>query len=478
MRWAAIVLCVLLTLSLTGAQGHALFQEPSQAQDPEETLGIDRLHLTLHNTLGLPGLTLRLGRDAVTLGPIGLLLDEDFYVFFALGEWGQPGVGLPVGQCQSHTHRGGSVMVNRIRRAFVCTLIVAGLMAGSIGPASPVPVQASFDAALPAPQAQSNLAPIKTYLTGKVAELRRQTTELKGVGDRYYTRARQAGFNYPAWWRSNRTQIITMINDARRAWMAASPLYEQMEGIVAGVPSLAEFDVILDAGAAQGEDGEVVPFDLTLPNGRVLRKPGNLFGVTESTLWGTFPAYAVPSVQADFNGNGRIDFGEALPEANVLKSATEALDRYTGELAVAAEKWQPTVSDAFTALVVMVPTMSEYFESWKHSRFVMGAASTQRDFVAISRLADIQDILGGLEVVYGGVEPLVRSIDSTAAGQVAQRLKALREFVASIHRQERAGKRYTPEEADILGAETQTRATAITGQISQAAARLNIKVQQ
>jgi hypothetical protein len=329
-----------------------------------------------------------------------------------------------------------------------------------------------------APQAHGNLAPIKAYLTAKVVDLRRQTTELQGLSDRYYSRAQQGGFNYPALWRSNRTQIVSLVRDARRTWMEASPLYEQMEGIVAGVPALAEFDIVLDAGVAAGEDGDVVPFDLTLPNGRILRKPGNLFGVTESALWGTFPAYTVSAVRADFNGNGKIEFGEALPDANVLKAASEALDRYAGELAAAAAKWQPTTSDAFTALVVMVPTMSEYFESWKHSRFLMGAASTQRDFVAISRLADIQDILGGLEVVYGGVEPLVRSVDSTSAGQIGQRLRDLRAFVAGIHRQERAGKRFKPEDADTLGAEAQARATAITGQVSQAAARLNIRVQQ
>ena len=50
--------------------------------------------------------------------------------------------------------------------------------------------------------------------------------------------------------------------------------------MVAGVPSLAQYDIILDAGAAGSEGGEnVVPFDLALPDGRVLAKPGNLFGV-------------------------------------------------------------------------------------------------------------------------------------------------------------------------------------------------------
>ena len=42
------------------------------------------------------------------------------------------------------------------------------------------------------------------------------------------------------------------------------------------------------------------------------------------------------------------------------------------ELDAAARKWEPTLQDALTALVVMTPTMSEYFEAWKNSRFVAG----------------------------------------------------------------------------------------------------------
>ena len=44
----------------------------------------------------------------------------------------------------------------------------------------------------------------------------------------------------------------------------------------------------------------------------------------------------------------------------------------------------------------MTPTMSEYFEAWKNSRFVAGAKAEEQGFVAASRLQDIADILGGL----------------------------------------------------------------------------------
>jgi hypothetical protein len=327
--------------------------------------------------------------------------------------------------------------------------------------------------------ARVDLGGIKTYLTGKTAELTQYTEQLKSLGADYYDLAKAANFDYAALWQSQSAQVKQIIEDARAAWKTASPLYEQMEGIVAGTPSLADYDVILDAGASGAEDPDnAVPFDLTLPDGRVLSKPGNLFGVTEAALWGTYADFTARNASADFDADGQIEFGEALPEANVFKAATEMLDEYTARLRAAAQTWQPTESDAFTALVVMVPTMSEYFDSWKNSRFVLGEGSTQRDFVAISRLADIQDILSSLQVVFQNIGPLVQTSDAAQGQQIAQQLADLKAFVAEVYQQEQSGKRFTPEEADLLGAEAQNRATAITGQIAQVAAKLNIAVQE
>jgi hypothetical protein len=325
-------------------------------------------------------------------------------------------------------------------------------------------------------RAGADLQGIKAYLNGKGAELKESTAGLKSASDRYYSLAQNAGFDYAALWSTQPDEARQAIEAARRAWIAASPLYEQMEGIVAGTPSLAEYDLILDAGASGQEDPQnAVPFDLTLPDGRVLPKPGNLFGVTESALWGTFEDYG-SGVPADWDGDGSLEFAETLPDAGVLKAASDALDDYTTRMLAAISAWEPSETDAFTALVVMVPTMSEYFDSWKNSRFVMGEESGQRDFVVISRLSDIQDILSSLQVVYTGVSPLIESEDPALSARIEQDLAELKDFVAGVYSEEQQGKNYTPEEADILGAETQNRATAIAGQISQVAARLNIEI--
>lgn len=359
-------------------------------------------------------------------------------------------------------------MIRPLRLRVMVLFVLWALVACSQAPSAPPPS--------PTAAATTDLSGIKAYLLGQTRALTAAAAELQASSDRYYALAKDTNFDYNALWTTRRQESIAAIEAARAAWIKASPIYEKMEGIVAGTPSLSQFDVDLDAGAVGAEDPDnAVSFDLTLPDGRTLPKPGNLFGVTEGALWGTEPAFA-SEVAADWNGDGVIAFGEALPDANVLKAGVDMLAQMANDLHTAAEAWTPTQSDAFTALVVMVPTMSEYFGSWRDSRFVLGDASTQRDFNVISRLADIQDILGGLEIVYAQVRPRVESVDKAQAEQIATGLRDLKAFVGDIYAQEQNGKRFTPEEADTLGAEAQNRATAITGQISQVAGILGVKI--
>ena len=328
-----------------------------------------------------------------------------------------------------------------------------------------------------AASAQTGLDSIKSYLSSKTELLVSQTAELEALSDRYYALAEQTNFDYAALRQGHVAGVAVILSEAREAWTVASPLYEQVEGIVAGTPSLAQFDVDLDAGSSAADDPQnAVSFDLTLLDGRVLEKPGNLFGVTESTLWGTFERFS-SGVKADLDGDGQLQFGDVLPDANVLKAAAALLAQTAADLRAAGTLWEPTEQDAFTALVVMVPTMSEYFASWRDSRFVAGEGSSQRDFVAISRLADIQDILSGLQVVLKSVTPRIDTVDAAQGEQLASRLESLKAFVGGIYEAERSGKRFSPEQADLLGAEAQDRATAITGQVVQVAGALGVVVE-
>ena len=138
--------------------------------------------------------------------------------------------------------------------------------------------------------------------------------------------------------------------------------------------------------------------------------------------------------------------------------------------------WEPTPEDAFTALVTMIPTMNEYFEQWKLSVFVSGQASTQENFVAVSRLLDITGILNGLDVTYDNIKPTVTQTNPALSNQIDSGLDTLVAYVNDLYQQEQQGKQFTPEDADMLGSKAQDDATALAGQIAQAAALLNVEI--
>jgi hypothetical protein len=352
-------------------------------------------------------------------------------------------------------------------RRVLSTLVLAALLGASL----------AVTAATAAPSARTpaRLGPVKAYLVSHTTGLTSFTRDLQAIATRYYARAARDGVRPARLARD--AQVRRDLLRAKAIWVRGNPLYERVEGIVAGTPSLAAYDVILDAGSSAAEDpASAVPFDLRLPNGTVLRKPGNLYNLTEGMLWGTLPSLVVGS--ADLDGDGRREFGEVLPEPNAFKAAADAFVLYAGRLDRAAHAWRPTSSDAFTSVVVMVPTMSEYFGQWKTSRFVLGDRARSEAFNVVSRLSDIGDILGGLLVIYAGIRPSIAGVAPAQAAQTTRDLDALHAFVARLRTQERAGRRFTPQQADVLGRQAQERATAIAGQVTQAAARLQVKIAQ
>jgi hypothetical protein len=362
-------------------------------------------------------------------------------------------------------------MVRKIN--FFVILITALSLVGACAPIAQAPIavsQPSGDSA--------DLNGVKTYLLDHAKDLQATGKQIQEQTDKYYALAKDANFDYAALWRDKQSDVKTILLETRRLFIQSNPQYEEMEGIVAGTPSLSQYDVILDAGTSGLEGSEnVVPFDLTLPDGRILSKPGHLFFILEGSLWGTNPDFAVPNLQADLDGNGQIDLGDSLPDANVLKAATDAFVSYVADLNKDAEAWRPTEAEAFGALVANVPTFSNFIDSWKNSRFVSGDQATEREFVSTSRLSDLTDNVQSWQTIYSGLSPQVKTVDADADAQITKSLQDLHAYVSNLYSQEQSGKRFTPEEADLFSAEGQNRATSIAGQISQVAAQLGITLE-
>ncbi len=374
--------------------------------------------------------------------------------------------------------------------AAVTALAVLALGAAACGGDDDDPATTAASTAAPAattaPASTAAAAPAgefagtKEHLLSQSAQLSDWTTQFAGLGQQYYDLAEASNFDYAKLWADKGPEVATLLAETKESWIEGNPLYERMEGIVAGVPTLAEYDVILDAGSSAEEDPEsAVPFDLTLPDGTVLEQPGAFYNITEGALWGTDKQFVAPGdVQADLDGNGMVDFGEVLPDAAFMLTATKDMDAYAKKLADAAAAWEPTPSDAFTSLVVMVPTMSEYFGQWKDSRFVAGNDATGANFNVVSRLADIGDILSGLQVVYGDVQPLASADDPAQAEQTGKELDELAAFITDLRSKEADGTRFTADEAELLGNQAQERGTAVAGQVSQLAASLGVEIAQ
>jgi len=324
----------------------------------------------------------------------------------------------------------------------------------------------------------AQLAPVKGYLTDHSADLVDQVEALQGNAEEYYELAESVDFDYGRLLAEHRSEIEELLADSKQIFVTANPAYEQMEGIVAGVPRLAQYDVDIDAGSDASTPEDAVSFSLTTPSGKQLEQPGNLFFLTETALYGTNPKLQAKGVKPDVDGDGKVEFGEGLPDADVYKATLDEFEEQAKSLDEDAQEFEPTPSDALTSIVVMTPTMSEYFEAWKNSRFIAGEGAEELGFVATSRLSDIADILGGILVTYDGIEPMIAGENPQQAKQTRKELQSLVDFAAELRDREAGGEQFTAKQADALGAQAQAQAEAIAGQVTQAAKQLNVELQE
>ena len=346
--------------------------------------------------------------------------------------------------------------------ALVAALVV--LLAGQSLSASPAAEQTAAD-----------LLPIKEYTLSNAGDMQAATATLRAVAGDYNELLAAHGFDYRAAWTAQAEELRVLVDAGREAWVAASTAYELSEGIIAGVPSLAYYDVWIDAGPSGAEDPtEALDWTLTIEAGRVMESPGNLFHhLTEPVLWGTMDDWSGARVDLDRDGAvGMV--GDSLPEVKMFLAVAGAIDDAATEMGQAVDGWDPTLSDVFTALVVMVPTMNEYFGQWKKSRYVAGAASGEASFVAVSRLFDINGILTGLDVAYRHVTGLVSEQDASLDAQIRAGFEQLLGYVGDLYDQERAGRQFTAAEADLFGTEAQELATTLSALLARAAEVLEI----
>src|SRR5215213_2706468 len=174
----------------------------------------------------------------------------------------------------------------------------------------------------------AELEPVKRYLTDHSAQLETQVGLLKEQADEYYALAKSVDFDYDRLLEEHGDEVEEILDTSKDIFVVANPAYEQMEGIVAGVPRLAHYDVDIDAGSDASTPEDAVSFTLTTPNGEELKQPGNLFFLTETALYGTNPDLLAKGVKGDVDGSGKAEFGEGLPDADIYKATLDEFDEH------------------------------------------------------------------------------------------------------------------------------------------------------
>jgi hypothetical protein len=249
--------------------------------------------------------------------------------------------------------------------------------------------------------------------------------------------------------------------------------YETIEGIVAGVPRLSDFDVYLDAGVPKDQAGggtPVAPVILTLPGGSKIDREGCLFTyLIEPMLWGSNRKLVVP---VDLDRDGNTGPRESLPRADILITVARDVRAKIHELHETAIAWQPSTSDYFSAIITMTPTLSGYFDDWKESRY---APEISGKFSAISRVSDMRGIMFSVAVLYGAVHAKVAAKDPALAKSIQHGFEDILAFIDRVdQREKKAGAIMTPAEVDELGEQAKQKADKLVPQVEQAAALLDL----
>ena len=166
----------------------------------------------------------------------------------------------------------------------------------------------------------ADLEPVKDVPARPHRAAQRATTaKLREGAEAYYALAEAADFDYAALLEDKRAEVQAFVEQAQADFAAANPAYEEMEGVVAGVPSLADFDVIIDAGGDGCDPENAVPFTLETPAGKTYKQPGNFNYLIETSAFGTEPKFAAKGVEPDLDGDGKVEFGEARARRRLLR---------------------------------------------------------------------------------------------------------------------------------------------------------------
>lgn len=319
--------------------------------------------------------------------------------------------------------------------------------------------------------AATDVGLVKTYLVTAMEKIKNASTDLVKNAEAYQTIIQAHKNDYKIAYQKDKAKIDALINAMKENYKAIDSFgYETVEAIVAGVDSMAHYDIYLDAGVPKSEGpDDVAPVTLKLSNGKVIDQEGALFTyLIEPALWGGDARWVNP---IDLNRNGKLEPRESLPQVELLIAASKDANEKIGTLLKDARAWNPTQEDCFGALIIMTPTLSDYFEDWKQSRY---STETSGRFSAVSRLSDMYGIMKSCSVLYDAVHNKISTEDKALAKAIDAGFEDILAFINKLQEKEKQGQ-ITVAEIDELANQAKEKTDKLLPQIEQGAALLNIQ---
>jgi len=322
--------------------------------------------------------------------------------------------------------------------------------------------------------ATSNVQGVKDYLLGMEAKMDTATDDFAKQSSEYQKVIESYHGDYAAALKGDREHILKLVKAMRDDYQAADSFgYERVEGIVAGVDKLADFDVYLDSGVPKdkaSKDTPAAPTTFTLKDGTVISGEGCTFTyLVEPTLWGKNERHIV---KVNVGGDGSQAAVDSLPNADFIAAAGADMDKKMDELVAASKAWNPTEEDCFNAVVTMTPTLSGYFDDWKASRYDKDKSGL---FTSVSRVSDMTGIMESVSLTYNAVNPDVAKKDPALAKTIKGGFADIMTFVEKVGVREKKGP-LTVAEIDELHDQAQTKSDKLVPQVKQGAALVGVKV--
>ncbi len=314
---------------------------------------------------------------------------------------------------------------------------------------------------------------VKSYLVDTLVKVKAASEEFVKNSSEYAAILSAAGGPEKAW-ATKKPEVAALVAKMQENYKAMDSFgYETVEGIVAGVDKFAHYDVYLDAGLPkdEGQPEEISPLKLTLSTGDVIDREGAGFTyIIEPALWGGNKKWVVAF---DLDGDGKVGARESLPRPEVLTTVAVDTNAKIGELLADARSWVPTVEDCYQAMVAMTPTLSDYFEDWKESRYSEEASGR---FFAVSRISDMQGIMKSCAVMYQAVQSGVTAKDKALGKAVDSGFKDIFAFLDALEKLEEKKVVFKTAQIDELAAQAKAKTDKLVPQIKQAAALVGVQV--